>query len=96
MQPLQQRLGDALGALDLVGRGRDLRSELAGAGDRVGSGLDVHTSPHIGEAIAAERRCAVNRFIGAFSRQWTTCYPPLDGWNSPIARIRDPWAIPIN
>jgi len=35
MQPLQQRPGYAR-ALDLVGRGDDLRPKLAGAGDRSG------------------------------------------------------------
>jgi hypothetical protein len=36
MQSLQQYLGDAPRVLDLVGRGNDLRPELAGAGDRSG------------------------------------------------------------
>ena len=35
MEPLQQRLGNAPRALDLVGRSSDLHPELAGAGDRV-------------------------------------------------------------
>ena len=51
MQPLQQRLGDAPRALDLVGRGGDLRPELAGAGDRVRTGLDVHAPPRIGRPL---------------------------------------------
>jgi hypothetical protein len=47
MQPPQQCFGDASRALDLVGRGRDLRPELAGAGDRIRTGLDIHASPRI-------------------------------------------------
>src|SRR6202035_4810344 len=45
MEPPQQRLGDAPRALDLVGRGANLRRELAGAADRVRTGLDVHAPP---------------------------------------------------
>jgi len=51
MQSLQQRLGDAPRVLDLVGRGNDLRPELAGASERVRTGLDVHASPQIGRAL---------------------------------------------
>jgi len=51
MEPSQQRLGDALRALDLVGRGGDLRPEFAGAGDRVWTGLDVHAPPQIGNPL---------------------------------------------
>jgi hypothetical protein len=45
MKPVQQRLRDALRALDFIGCGSDLRPELAGAGDRVRTGLDVHAPP---------------------------------------------------
>src|SRR3954469_19678926 len=55
MQPFQQRLGDAARALDLVGRGSDLRPELAGTGDRVRTGLDVHASPQIGRPLRPQR-----------------------------------------
>ena len=51
MQSLQQRLGDTPRALDLVGRGDDLRPELAGAGERVRTGLDAHASSRIGRAL---------------------------------------------
>jgi hypothetical protein len=37
--------------LDLVGRGNDLRPELADASGRVRTGLDVHASPQIGRAL---------------------------------------------
>ena len=59
MEPPQQRLGDAPRALDLVGCGCDLRSELAGAGDRVLTAMDVHAPPQTGRAIAADRPDAV-------------------------------------
>jgi hypothetical protein len=45
MQPLQQRRGDAPGALDLVSDACNLRPEFAGAGDGIGTGLDVHAPP---------------------------------------------------
>jgi hypothetical protein len=46
MQSLQQRLRDAPRALDLVGRGDDLRPELAGPGE---------ASPQVGRALRPPR-----------------------------------------
>jgi UDP-glucose 4-epimerase len=66
MEPPQQRLGDAPRALDLVGCSGNLRPELAGAVERVRTGLDVHASPQAFKAIAAERPGAVNRLVGRF------------------------------
>src|SRR5665213_3327518 len=70
MHPPQQRLGDASRAFDLVGRRVDLRPNLAGAGDRIGAGLDVHASPRTGEAIAADRSRAVNRLSEIAGSTW--------------------------
>ena len=66
MEPLQQCLGDAPRALDLVGASSNLRPEFAGAGERVRTGLNVHASPQAGRPIAAERPGAVNRLVGGF------------------------------
>ena len=56
MEPPQQRLGDAPRALDLVGRGGNLRPELAGAGDRVRTRLHVHAPPRVGRPLRPNAR----------------------------------------
>jgi len=56
MEPPQQRLGDAPRALDLVGCGGNLHPELARAGDRVRTGLDVHAPPQAGWPLRPNAR----------------------------------------
>ncbi len=70
MQSLQQRLRDAPRALDLVGRGDDLRPELAGAGERVRtrSGCPCVTSDWQGIAAAARGPGSPTRGISTACR----------------------------
>jgi hypothetical protein len=56
MEPPEQRLADAPRALDLVGRGGNLRPERAGAGDRVRTRLDVHAPPQAGMPLRPNAR----------------------------------------
>jgi len=56
MEPPQHRLGDAPRALDLVGCGGNLGPELARAGDRVRTGLDVHAPPQAGRPLRPNAR----------------------------------------
>ena len=72
MEPPQQRLGDAPRALDLVGRGGDLRPELAGAGDRVRTGLDVHAPPQIGRPLRPTAPALSRREPGSATRGIST------------------------
>src|SRR6266850_4103554 len=93
MEPCKQRRGDAPRAFDLVGRGGDLRPELAGAGDRVRTGLDVHARPRIGRLLRPTARALSivsqatvpepsSRGLGRRAKGWA----PLADWPRPEAR----------
>src|SRR5258708_34459924 len=70
MEPPQQRLGDAPRALDLVGRGGDLCPELAGAGDRVWTALDVHAPPQVDSPVRPTARALSTVSSAESSRCW--------------------------
>src|SRR6185437_11450418 len=81
VQPLQQRSGNALRALDLVGSRRNLRAEFAGAGNRVGTGFCVHGPPWVGLPYLALVRIAADRSGGV---NHLSARPPVETARSPL------------
>src|SRR5437016_4618781 len=79
MKSPQQRLGDAPRALDLVGSSDNLRRELAGAGDRVRTGLNVHAQSLAGSPLRPNPgRCQP-------SRRWLLV---VDGFAGEVALVK--------
>src|SRR5690348_18342369 len=56
MQSVQQWIWDTARALDLGGRGGDLRGELVGAGEGIRTSLDIHAPPRTGGPLRPNSR----------------------------------------